>query len=225
MFCSNCGSQASGGAFCVSCGAKLPGPSAVAATSARLVASDAASSWENAQPLVPGQQVLDYPQVGNLDNTSEHSSIFHLLSKLASLLFSVGILMWLLLPLMDFGISFSESLDFVSEDPLWLPEAALAVINLVPVILRVQTWVRYLVIGLSGLLYWGILFPLNSSNDYVFRSPIELIVEYWNWWSGEGDRYWLVAVAWVLALLAMQAAPILGTIAFLGATVKNKKLS
>lgn len=235
MFCTACGSQIGSGAFCASCGAKVE---------SGLIISDALPASAFAQEGV--NSTLDkgtysndngssYPQShSKFESFSKGSNLFLILSKVSSLMFAAGILLYAFRVLALFGPSIAEKVDILLGDynlSVTLSATGLAVASLISIIIVMPTWIRWLLIGLSGALFWGFVLPIRDvieGYEFTIYSPIQILFEGWNWWSDgsyDATRVWLVATFWVLGLLGAQIAPTLATIAFLGETIRNKKLS
>ena len=225
MFCSNCGAQLGAGNFCPSCGSpRAAQPVAPAPTYA-----PAPSSWD-AGPSAQGGYGYQPQAAYATDVNPKGASIFKLLSRIAAGLLALGFLMIMLNPLAFPG---SELEDFFSFNTFAL--LMLTIAAAFAAFLPSPTWGKWLAIAILSTAYWLIVRPLvvfisdSSSFDlatYEFSSPAQLLFEsfeYFELYLEFGGPVWVTLFFGSLVL--MQIAPTLATIATLGSTIVNKRLS
>ena len=225
MFCSNCGAQLGVGNFCPSCGAARVTQTAAQAPTY----SPAPNSWD---PSLQPQPAYGYPQQSGYAPAAnpKAASLFKALARISAALLALAFLMIMLNPLVFPG---SEIEDFFSFNTFAL--LMLTIAAGFAAFLPSPSWGKWLAVAILSTAYWLIVRPLvlfisdSSSFDlstYEFSSPAQLLLEsleYFEFYIEFGGPAW--AVLFFGSLILMQIAPTLATVAMIGSTVVNKRLS
>lgn len=225
MFCSNCGAQVGTGNFCASCGA----PSASQPNSLPPAAPPVGNIWAS-DASVSGQSAYA-PQVSFASPiNSKRAAIFSNLGRASAGVLALGFVMMMLNPLTIPGYDPSNFLGFHTF--------ALVVLTLaggLVALLKTPTWGKWLAVSILTVAYWiGVrlldaMIRLGSSFDiqyYEFSSPSQLLFEAFENFEPYLEYGGPVSFSLYLgSLVLMQIAPTLATIAVLGSTIVNKKLS
>jgi len=225
MFCSNCGAQLGAGNFCPSCGS----PRAAQPNAPAQAAPPVSSAWVP-DPMAQAQSAYS-PQAGYAAPASSNSAIlFANLGKLSAGILALGFVMAMFLPLAFPG---SELEDFFSFNTFAL--LVLSVAAGFVAFLPTPTWGKWLAIAILSTAYWLVvrlivaMIGSGSSfdfEDYEFSSPLQLLIEsleFFELYLGFGGPVWIVL--FFGSLVMMQIAPTLATVAVLGSTIVNKRLS
>lgn len=236
MFCSSCGSSASG-RFCAACGSQiltpLPNQSATqpVANFSPQPTSYVAPGWNQA----PGGLGYQSPTVP----VGARSGTFHLISRLSALFLALGLFLYTFWPLWDAFIFFplltlDDWVVIAFSEHIW--ETAFGVIFFLVAlflsIASVAAWVRWIASWLINGVMFAIVVPLSSlargdTDEYLPQQPIETLFEEYELLFGYSlglpGIIWIVT--WVASLILIQLAPLAATLAMLGATIQAKRLN
>jgi len=227
MFCSSCGSQASG-RFCASCGSQIVSPQENIATQQPVA---------NFTPPPRLEEFQQFPQQASPPAVpGDRTGIFHLISKLSLLGLALGFFHEAFEIFLVAGrdTSIAERAEILFEFRFWetFSAATFALTALAFGLASVAAWVRWVASGVMFGVYFSLVLPLSNlsngfTSEYLPEQPIQVLIDNIDVLDDIflGDNGLLWFFSWILSRLLLQLAPFAATLAMLGATVQAKRLS